>query len=354
MSAKLKKVSVYDLKAGMKTGADVVSTNGRLVVKKDFLLTEESIERIKQYSIFFVVIEEEEPHTENYMKRLSASKEFKEFEQKFMTSVEQLSGKINDIVEKNSPVNVGELLASTSEITDGTYSGNNMLDMLGNMHQYDDSTYVHSLNVALISRIVGEWLGFSQKDLELLSVCGLLHDIGKVKIPDSIVKKPGKLTPNEYEIVKKHTVFGYEILKNQNLAQSIINTPLMHHEKCDGSGYPNKLKRDQIDDFVKIVTIADVYDAMTSARVYRNPISPFEVVEIFEKEGLQKYESKYILTFLKKILDTYIHTNVKLNDGREGEVVFINRDKLSKPIVSIDGVCVDLSREKNLFIEKMV
>ena len=132
------------------------------------------------------------------------------------------------------------------------------------------------------------------------------------------------------------------------------NAALMHHERCDGSGYPFGLTGNRIDKFAKIVSIADVYDAMTAARVYRGPLCPFTVIDIFEKEGLQKYESEYILCFLKNVVLTYIGQRVRLTNGQEGDVVFINPQQLSRPMIKCGDTFVDLSKQKDIAIERLL
>lgn len=230
----------------------------------------------------------------------------------------------------------------------------NFFNMLHNMRAYDDLTYAHCLNVALICNVFAGWLHFSQEDTELATLCGLFHDIGKLCIPDSIIKKPDRLTNEEYDVIKTHTIEGYKILQNQPVNDHIKNAALMHHERCDGSGYPFGLTGNRIDKFAKIVSIADVYDAMTAARVYRGPLCPFTVIDIFEKEGLQKYESEYILCFLKNVVLTYIGQHVRLTNGQEGDVVFINPQQFSRPMIQCGNTFVDLSRQKDIAIERLL
>ena len=111
---------------------------------------------------------------------------------------------------------------------------------------------------------------------------------------------------------------------------------------------------DRIDPVAKIVAIADVYDAMTSPRVYRGALCPFVAISLFEKEGLQKYETQYILTFLECIVNTYLLNRVKLSNGMEGEIVFINRDVLSKPTIKVGDAYVDLTQYPDISIEKII
>ena len=205
---------------------------------------------------------------------------------------------INNFIVNDEDLNVDQLLDETLTLFGENSTTISMFDMLHNMRQIDDSTYAHSVNVALICRLIGKWKNFSEKDMDTLTLCGLLHDIGKSKIPNEIIGKPGKLTDSEYEEIKKHPVIGYNLVKNLDIDQRIKNAVLLHHERFDGKGYPLGLTGNEIDDFTSIVSIADVYDAMTAARCYRGPLCPFRVIEMFEVEGFQKYDVSILLPFL--------------------------------------------------------
>ena len=173
----------------------------------------------------------------------------------------------------------------------------------------------------------------------------LLHDIGKTQIPDDILNKQSRLTDEEFALVKQHPQFGYDILKRQPLDTHVKQCALMHHERCDGSGYPMGLTLNEIDDYARIIAIAVVYDAMTAARSYREPLCPFQVIAEFEKDGLQKYKPKYILTFLDRIATTYQNNRVMLSDGRKAKIVLLNPNRLSKPLVQLeDGDYLDLNK----------
>lgn len=364
----------------MIVGEDVFSYANQLIVPKGMVLTDKIITRLEFYSIPYVKVKDDpdEPfdspvtYCDNeagtkpapvpdvpqkaspYSELIKSSPEFIQYKADFDQTINEFKNSMNDIVQKGAKINTDVLLNQATHLIDGASNTSAFFNMLHNMRQYDDLTFAHCMNVALISNILATWLNLSQKEIETATLCGLLHDIGKLAIPDQLIKKPGKLTDEEYKTVKKHTIEGYNILKNQNISDHIKNAALMHHEKCDGSGYPFGLKGDKIDAFAKIVAIADVYDAMTAARVYRGPLCPFQVIEIFEKEGLQKYEAAFILKFLENVVNTYMNNRVLLSDGTEGDIVYINHAILSKPMIKTESGFVDLSQHPELSIEKIL
>lgn len=352
-------VSTNDLVPGMKVAVDVYTYSNQLIIPKDTLLTDKMITRLEFYSIPFVKITDDElkkPAAPEYIipadytQRLKKSPEFKEFKNNFFDNVDSYKDVFSAIIKKEQEVDTDHLLNNVKTLI-GAGKGTNVFDMLHNMRQYDDATYVHSLNVSLMCSVFGSWLKLPKPDIDILTLAGLLHDIGKAKLPEDIIKKSRHLTEQEIEIIHMHPLQGYNLIKDQDIDDRIKKTVLMHHERCDGSGYPFKLTGQKIHPFAKIVAIADVYDAMTSARVYRGPLSPFQVVAIFESEGLQQYDTGYVLTFLEQIINTFIHCRVVLSDGTEGTVVLVNRFNLSKPIIKTDSnTCIDLSKEKDLSI----
>lgn len=367
----MKRVNIANLKPGMVTAEDITSFNNTLILPKGSRLTDEAITRLELYSIISIrVLERSEmeslfgtasqPETEppkeepTLSKVVQSSPEFQAFQTNFRQSVSSFKSHLNDVVERNTPINVQEMLQNTIDLLRTCKTSTDVFSMLHNMRQYDDLTFTHCLNVALICNVFAQWLDFSEEDRELATMCGLLHDIGKLAIPEEIIKKPAKLTDEEYNIIKKHPVEGYTILQNQDINEHIKNAALMHHERCDGGGYPLGLRGSGIDKFAKIVSIADVYDAMTAARVYRGPLCPFAVIEIFEKEGFHKYETKYLLTFLENIILTYMSNHVRLTDGQIGKIVYINKQHLSRPMVSTDKGFIDLTKHPELKIEEIV
>lgn len=362
----MKRVLTSDLKPGMKTAEDVYSYNNQLIVPKDTALDDKAITRLEFYSVVAIRIVDdvktdsstgsinEINDNSSFSQKLKASKPFKEFEKHFLSSVDDFSQSLNSIADDDGPVNTVELVGSISELLDTCSTATGVFDMLHNMRQHDDYTYVHSMNVALIANVFATWIGLSEKDKELLTIGGILHDIGKLKIPDNIIAKPGKLTDAEYNLIKTHTLQGYNILKSKNVDPRIAECALMHHERCDGGGYPLGITGNKISPLAKIIAIADVYDAMTSARVYRGPLCPMHVISVFEQEGYQKYDSKYLYIFLERIASTYLNNRVRLSNGLEGEIVMINPQQYSKPLIKIGNTFFDLIKNPDVVIETFV
>jgi putative nucleotidyltransferase with HDIG domain len=345
--------------SGMVVASDIYSSSNQLIITQGTILDERMITRLRFYNIYGLVINHQEPKTEvpkdeSYIETLRNTVEFKKFNRTYVDTIGNVEGSFQDVINGDKPFNIDQMLADTDRILREGRNGAHVMEMLHGIRDYDDITYVHSLNVSLICSIFANWIKLSPEETRILTLGGLLHDIGKMLVPREIITKDGKLTPEEFEIIKSHTIRGYQALKDQPIDVRVKHAALMHHERCDGTGYPNGFKSDQIENFSKIIAIADVYDAMTSNRRYRKAICPFDVVENFERDGFLKYDPKYLMIFLERIVQSYIHNIVRLSDGSEGEVVMINKLTLSKPVVRIGSGFVDLSKERKLYIDSII
>ena len=362
------RVNTNDLMPGMITAEDVYTYANQLVLTKGIVLSDSTITKLSFYSILSIIVEDNtirpisdekrfpQLHEETFNHRVQQSAEFHRFKEEFEKESSSLTTSLNDIVKKNAPIDTNGLLNGVLNLVSLQKEGSfPIFNMLSNMRMYDDVTYVHSINVSLICYIFAEWLHMNADEIKLATMCGLLHDVGKMLVPENIIKKPAKLTDKEYEQIKAHPVAGYKILRERGINEHICNAALMHHERCDGSGYPMGLKGNRIDRYAKIVAIADVYDATTSARLYRGPLCPFTVISLFENEGYAKYDPECIMTFLQNIVNTYLLNTVCLNDGTIGTIVFINKDHLSQPTIKTEaGRFIDLSQNHELKIETII
>ena len=358
----MKKMHVSELLPGMIVAEDVLNYNNQMVLSKGTVLTDKTIVKLEFYSVYSIRIEDN-PEIDlfsipddsiSYVERLRGSQEYQLFKKEFDREVDSLKSSINDIVNKNASIDFHKLLQDTLALLNAGGTKVHVFDMLHSMRLYDDLTYAHSVNVALICNVFAEWLGMSAEDVNIATLCGLLHDIGKLSIPDSIIKKPAKLTDTEYAVVQTHPVEGYKLLAPYRIDDRIKRAALCHHERSDGSGYPAHLTGSRLDLFTKMVSIADVYDAMTSPRIYRGPLCPFTVISLFETEGLHKYDTKLILIFMQRIVGTYLLNSVRLSNGVVGKIVYINQNALSRPVIKCGDDFIDLLECPEISIEAMI
>lgn len=180
------------------------------------------------------------------------------------------------------------------------------LKLLQNIRDYDPALFSHSLKVFQYSILIGSKAGYSISDLSLIGLAALYHDVGKTVIPPELLGKKGKLTEEEFEEVKKHTIYGYNILRKYTSFPDIISIcALQHHERNSGIGYPNQLESKKIHSFSKIIAIADVFDAVTTDRVYRTKnFSKSEALNLLKKDNCKHFHKKFV-HYLEEILVEY-------------------------------------------------
>ena len=192
----MKRVSTANLVPGMITAEDIYTYSNHLILPKGLVLTDKSITKLEFYSILSIRVEDEisAPETPDdnlsFSQRIQASEEFKEYKQKFENTIDDFKTDINQIVELNADLDAPHLLQHALNLLDGKNGRINVFSMLHNMRNYDDLTYAHSLNVALICNVLAGWMRLSEEDIQTATLAGLLHDMGKMKIPDNIIILP--------------------------------------------------------------------------------------------------------------------------------------------------------------------
>lgn len=236
------------------------------------------------------------------------------------------------------------------EVSDSKY----LLPLLSALQAKDDYTYRHNIAVGAIANLIGKWMGLDQQQLLQLTVAGLLHDVGKMLIPETILNKPGKLTYQEFIIMQKHTIYGYEILKETiGVTHRQALVALQHHERMDGSGYPMGIKGDKIDLFSRIVAVADVFHAMTSRRVYQDQFPFYKVVSEIERSMFDSLDPVISMLFIEKIMSALIGSSILLSDGRAGKIVMVPKNYPTRPLIQVGEEFIDLTIHSDLQIEKI-
>ncbi|EEG76122.1 HD-GYP domain-containing protein [Dethiobacter alkaliphilus] len=235
---------------------------------------------------------------------------------------------------------------------------------LAEIRNADDYTFCHSVNVCILSLLTGIDLDLSRTRLERLAAGALLHDVGKIRIDSKILNKKGSLSPDEFAEIQKHPAFGCEILSQQkNLPHEISTVVAQHHERCDGSGYPYRLHRDNIHQYARLVMVADVFDALTADRPYRTSLQPHQAIEMIMGCG-DAYDMELTRLFLNHVAAYPVGTGVRLSNGDLGLVVSNRKGLPLHPVVRIakdaDGVAylnpfdVDLAESLDLVISQVL
>ncbi|MDU4697344.1 MULTISPECIES: HD-GYP domain-containing protein [Paenibacillus] len=223
-----------------------------------------------------------------------------------------------------------------------------------NINEYD-YMYHNAILTSLTSYQLAQWHGLPQKDWMQVAFAGLLHDIGNTKIDPAILYKPTQLSADEAEEMRMHTTYGYQQLrKTAAINEGVRLTALQHHEKMDGTGYPFRLTGDKIHIYAKIVSVADIFHAMTLNRRYRKAKSPYLVLEEIRSEAFGKLDPGVVQTFVDKVTQFHQGTRVRLSNGSEGEIVFSDRNHPTRPMVSVQGQIVNLVVERQLHIVEVV
>nr|WP_152945113.1 HD-GYP domain-containing protein [Desulfofundulus thermobenzoicus] len=254
-------------------------------------------------------------------------------------------------------IRVQEIAQAVNEIIDELLSRESVVVNLADIRSLDDYTFGHSVNVCVLSLITGITLGYGREELFRLGMGAVLHDIGKVRVPEEILNKPGPLTGEEFEVVKQHTVCGYELLQClSGVGHAPACVALQHHERHDGQGYPEGLRGDEIHPFARIVAVADVFDALTADRVYRRALPVHEAWEMLAGSGGFLFDFRIVRAFLYNVAAYPVGTVVALSSGEIGVVVETVRGLSRQPRVRVlfdaGGAPVTDGRERHLAGER--
>lgn len=340
----MKLISTDQISKGMVLAEDIVNDDGVIYLNTGIHLDQRHIRLLENLKVDYLYIVDE--------KEVDAipTKAKKTHTQAFKKTLESFKSVYTN-VRLGKQVVIHEVRDALDPLVDGILNNNDILGSLRNIEVNDEYTFKHSINVSLIASMLGKWIGMDKDMLTKLSVAGLLHDLGKCKIPHEILNKPGRLDSQEFEIMKTHSMFSYELLKaSGQVDEAILKGIRGHHERIDGNGYPDRLKGDQIHLFAKIIAVADVFDAMTSDRCYQAKKSAFQVAEQMTRLGSDHLDITLVSVFLKNIAAFFVGNEVKLSNGIIGEIILINQFAVTRPLIRHQESFLDLSRRYDLDI----
>lgn len=351
----------YDIFIGKRLGGNIYANNGILLISKDTLLRKSHIDKLANFKIKLRIIEEavedspeEQPgHSEAEVTEVKSLLRPSSIEsRKKVKQTEKLLQEIDKLVRDNGIVPIDDVEENILPLIKDTAKRYNLFQVFSDLKEQGDFRYKQSIGVAVIATSLGKRLNLDEEELGLLAIAACVYDIGSVKLPSSLVTKPGRFDKHELEIMKQHTVLGYDLLANSDVDPRIALVALQHHEREDGSGYPHGIKGDQIDRLSKIVGLADIYMAMTSERPHRPAYSFFEVInEIHEGIIHKRFDSFIGMTFLDSLLANQVGCEVRLSDGRKGRILLTNVNYPTKPLIAVDhNEFIDLSKTNLIHI----
>lgn len=338
-------VSVENLKSDMELAKPIVDGGTYLLTAGQSNLTRYE-SRLKQLGIEYVYVKDEFSYDIEVDQVIS-----NETRRKGQKLVEDIFEELS----KKEKIDINNARNYVTGLIDEIMSAEDVLLNLMDVKSTDNYTFEHSVNVTVISLLIAKSMDLRRKDLEKLGLGAITHDVGKINIPRDILKKPDRLTEKEYDIIKEHPRLGYERLKEgSQMSSTSMAVVLGHHENYCGDGYPRGVSREKIHLYPRIVSVADVFDALTSNRVYRDRWTVKEAVDFIYFKSGEKFDPEVVKHFSRYVTLYPNGIQVKLSDGREAIVVEQNENFPERPVVRIlddSKEEIDLSQKLDLVIE---
>lgn len=262
-----------------------------------------------------------------------------------------ITGKLN--------MNILQPVMSSGKLRDLYKEGATAVSMIYTMNQEGDYNIHHCVHLAILSGLMAKWMGLNGIDRQNLVLAGLFLDIGKQFVEKDLLEKKGRLSDEEFDILKNHVVDSFKLLESSELSgrADLMNGVIQHHERNDGSGYPSALTGDQISVFGKVLAVLDSYDAMASSRTYAEKRSPFEVFKVLYADVLDgKLDSEYAVLFMRKLNAALNGCWLRLSDGTAGRIVYIDESRVTAmPVVQLtDGGFIDLNTVKDITVVEIL
>lgn len=326
-------VSIDSLLPGMKLGKKIYSEDGIVLLSENAELNDTIIRRLKLHGLEMVYIAD--PRTDDIVihdmiedaTRLRALGEIRaNFHQLMAPATKGLVYPYLGKVFSNLVENIMDDLAAMEDA----------MIMLMNINSMDQYLYRHSLNVCIYTILLGQIHGYSKEELTTLGLGALLHDIGKTKLPLSLLNKPASLSDEEFKLMKTHTDMGFKILKDEpGIPLIAAHCAYQHHERLDGNGYPRGIKGNEIHEFAQWIAIADAFDAMTTHRVYRSAMLPHQALEVLYTGCGHWYDKSKLEVFRDRVAIYPLGMMVKLSTGERGVVAKIHGLIPNRPVIRI-------------------
>lgn len=328
----MQKFSIKYLRPGMRVTRPIYHSTGQLLLKRGTILTEKYIERLQRLYIPAVyVCREQQNQPLTFNRQACGDVIDEEIRQEALTNVSAIFTNY----KATESLNIQQITDTTSMILDSVLKNQDNLIQAADIRSYDDYTFSHSVNVCIMSSMLGILLGYNEMQLRELALGTLMHDIGKMKITLEILNKKGKLNDEEFALIKYHPVYGYNILRAcGSYSLKVCKIALQHHEKFSGGGYPQGIVGDRISEYARIAAIADVYDALTAERAYKKAFPAHRAYQIM-CDDVNHFDRALLQLFFSHVAIYPVGTTVQMSDGTYGVIVDIEQNCVTSPIVQV-------------------
>lgn len=352
-SLKKIKINVDDSILGKTAAENIYNNLGVLVISKGSILNGSSIEKLVQLKYDELWVFDDSVRVIGDGKFMEEKQKKQENEElyKMYRKTRAVIENIMEDIEYGHRIKFDTLYEISDKLIDKVSNNDKILQIMEYFMTIDRTIYGHYMNVGLLCLMMGKWIGYSKIKARDLICAGLLHDIKEIRMADKYFNEVNNGSSKDLNDKREYDKSSYKnIEKALGMNKDIALGVLQSHEREDGSGYPMGIKGEKIHDFAKIIAIVDTYDNLISHYVYQSKQSPFKVLEIFENHSFGLFHPKYLKLFLKNISCCYIGDTVTLNTGKQAEIVFINTNFISKPIVKVNDTYIDLFKDKEINI----
>ncbi|HZJ84333.1 MAG TPA: HD-GYP domain-containing protein [Syntrophomonadaceae bacterium] len=323
----MKRLSVLRLEEGMVVARTVYDGDARVLLHAGIILDKIYIKRLQELGINSIYVKDPLINDIVIPEPISETTRIQ--------TIKVIKDNFTNL-ESNRKLNIKAVKTLVENILDELLQNYNLLIHLTDIRTYDDYTFAHSVNVCILSIMTGITLGYHDLKLRELGLGALLHDVGKVRIDKEILNKPDDLTRKEYDEIKKHPAYGFEILRQyQDIPLLSAHVAYQHHERWDGNGYPRKLKGSEIHEYARIVAAADIYDALLADRPYRPAYSINQALIVLKRLAGTYLDKEVVTALISNIAIYPIGTIVELNTGDVAVVVDVNKEYPNRPVLKV-------------------
>lgn len=337
-------------------GRNIYTNDGSILLRTGVKLTKQYIQKLKDLGVFYIYVEDD--RLEDISVEDEKLSDLKAVTMKNMSNIIKNVTAADKKGTKDSLSVVEDLVNYIIEMGDVNKS-------LYDIQTYDNYTYLHSIDTGIMAVFLGLSMNLKEDELKELTIGAILHDIGKTQIPKDIITKPGKLTVEEFEEIKKHPIYGKNILeKNFSISTEILKAVEHHHERVDGSGYPHGLTSNGISKYAKIICVCDVYDAVSNDRTYRGKFNPSDAYELILAGCGNAFDAEIVKKFKETFSVFPLGVCLKFSNGVEGYVIKQNKNFPDRPILRvlyeaetrepIKFYEIDLLQYKNIVVQSII